>query len=113
MNYPKITLALSLLICFHFSFGQKKQEPETVAKAPAATTIDSKVTGMKKYVGYFEFYYDEKTDKIHLVIDKLNQEFLYVESLAAGIGSNDIGLDRNQLGKERVVKFEKRGTQVL
>jgi hypothetical protein len=36
-----------------------------------------------------------------------------VESLTAAVGSNDIGLDRNQLGKERVVKFEKRGNKVL
>ncbi len=68
---------------------------------------------MKKYSGYFEFYYDEKQDKIFLVIDKFDTEFLYVESLTAGIGSNDIGLDRNQLGSERIVKFERRGPKVL
>src|SRR5690606_5989590 len=40
-------------------------------------------------------------------------EFLYVNSLPAGIGSNDIGLDRGQLGDERIVKFERRGPKVL
>ncbi|MBS1557313.1 MAG: zinc-dependent metalloprotease [Bacteroidetes bacterium] len=68
---------------------------------------------MKKYEGYFNFYYDEKQDKIHLLIDKLDTELLYIPSLTAGVGSNDIGLDRNQLGRERVVKFEKRGPKVL
>lgn len=48
-----------------------------------------------------------------LEVDKINQEFLYVNSLAAGIGSNDIGLDRGQLGGERVVKFEKHGNKLL
>ncbi|HNP07293.1 MAG TPA: DUF5117 domain-containing protein, partial [Cyclobacteriaceae bacterium] len=68
---------------------------------------------MKKYEGFFEFYYDEKQDKIFLVIDKFNEEFLYINSLSAGIGSNDIGLDRGQLGGERIVKFDKRGPKVL
>ncbi|MEM1358169.1 MAG: zinc-dependent metalloprotease, partial [Bacteroidota bacterium] len=39
--------------------------------------------------------------------------FLYVNSLAAGLGSNDIGLDRNQLGSSRVVYFERIGPKVL
>ncbi|MBL7866191.1 MAG: DUF5117 domain-containing protein, partial [Cyclobacteriaceae bacterium] len=68
---------------------------------------------MKQFGGYFEYYYDEKQDKIFLVIDKLDTEFLYVNSLTAGVGSNDIGLDRNQLGAERVVKFDRRGPKVL
>ncbi|MTI21275.1 DUF5117 domain-containing protein [Fulvivirga sp. RKSG066] len=68
---------------------------------------------MTKYEGFFDYYYDEKTDKIYLEIDKFNQEFIYVNSLAAGVGSNDIGLDRNQLGNTRVVMFERRGPKIL
>ncbi len=68
---------------------------------------------MTKYEGFFNYYYDSKTDKIFLELDKLNEEFLYVQGLAAGIGSNDIGLDRNQLGRERVVKFIRRGPKIL
>lgn len=63
--------------------------------------------------GYFPFYWDAKTGKIWLEINRLNTEFLYVNSLAAGVGSNDIGLDRGQLGGERVVKFVKTGPKVL
>lgn len=48
-----------------------------------------------------------------LEVGKVGQEFLYVNSLAAGIGSNDIGLDRGQLGGERVVRFEKHGNKLL
>ncbi|TRX49359.1 DUF5117 domain-containing protein [Fulvivirga sp. M361] len=68
---------------------------------------------MQKFEGYFEFYYDKKEDKVLLVIDKFDEEFLYVNSLAAGLGSNDIGLDRNQLGNSRVVKFDRRGPKIL
>ena len=45
--------------------------------------------------------------------DKIDYEFLYVPSLSSGIGSNDIGLDRGQLGRERIVKFIKRGNKLL
>ncbi|MGV6832530.1 MAG: zinc-dependent metalloprotease [bacterium] len=65
------------------------------------------------YEGYFDFYYEEKTDKIYLKVENLDQEFLYINSLASGVGSNDIGLDRGQLGQERVVKFQKAGNKLL
>jgi hypothetical protein len=67
----------------------------------------------KKYEGLFDFYYDEKNDKIFLEVDKLDHEFLYVYSLSSGIGSNDIGLDRGQLGNEQVVYFKKAGNKLL
>ena len=68
---------------------------------------------VQKFEGYFTFYYDESKDKIFLEVDKLETEFLYVNSLSEGIGSNDIGLDRGQLGGERVVKFQKAGNKLL
>ena len=68
---------------------------------------------IQKFEGYFTFYYDESKDKIFLEIEKLEQEFLYVNSLSEGVGSNDIGLDRGQLGGERVVKFQKAGNKLL
>jgi len=71
---------------------------------------DKKLTD---YKGYFNFYYEEAQDKIFLEVEHLDHEFLYVSSLASGVGSNDIGLDRGQLGRERVVKFVKAGNKLL
>ena len=68
---------------------------------------------LKGYNGFFNFHYEASTDKIYLEVNDLEQEFLYVNSLATGIGSNDIGLDRGQLGQERLVKFEKAGNKLL
>lgn len=68
---------------------------------------------MKKNPGFMEYYYDEKQDKLFLLIDKFDTELLYINSLAAGIGSSDIGLDRGQLGGERIIKFERRGPKVF
>ena len=66
-----------------------------------------------KYEGLYNFYYDESQDKIYLEVNDLNKEFLYVYSLRSGIGSNDIGLDRGQLGNEQVVFFKKAGNKLL
>ncbi len=69
--------------------------------------------GVSKYEGYINFYYDENEDKVYLEISKLNDEFLYVRALSEGVGSNDIGLDRGQLGGGFVVKFIKAGNKLL
>ena len=63
--------------------------------------------------GFFNFNYDEKSGKIFLDVDKLNYDFLYINSLTTGLGSNDIGLDRGQLGDERLVRFKKYGNKLL
>lgn len=107
-------IALFIIVIFvSLNVLAQKKRQESMPAAAGLTAIEAKVTGMKKYAGFFDFYYDEKQDKIFLVIDKFETELLHVESLTAAVGSNDIGLDRNQMGKERVVKFEKRGNKVL
>lgn len=68
---------------------------------------------LKLHEGFFDFYYEESTDKIYLKVSNLEEEFLYVNFLATGIGSNDIGLDRGQLGNERLVYFQKSGNKLL
>ena len=68
---------------------------------------------MTKKEGFVPFYLDEEKGKIYLEIPFFDQELLYVNSLTAGVGSNDIGLDRGQLGDTRVVEFRKTGNKVL
>lgn len=75
--------------------------------------IADKTKQMRKLPGYFSLYWDERKGRLWLEIDKWDVEFLYLDSLPAGIGSNDIGLDRGQLGEGRVVKFQRVGPKVL
>jgi hypothetical protein len=82
-------------------------------KAQKVDNILSKTQGLTKYTGYFNFYWDDKTGKVFLEIDGFNKEFLYVNSLPSGVGSNDLGLDRGQIGDSRIVKFIKIGPKVL
>jgi hypothetical protein len=79
----------------------------------AQDTIEEKTEGMQKYEGFFNFWWDQDSGKIWLEIDRFEEEFLYVNSLAAGVGSNDIGLDRSQLGDSRIVFFRKTGPKIL
>jgi hypothetical protein len=88
----------------------------TMLQTSAATTpatIAGKTKNMTPYPGFFNFWWDEKEGKLWLEIEEFGKEFLYVHSLPAGIGSNDIGLDRGQLGGERIVKFVKTGPKIL
>ncbi len=75
--------------------------------------ISEKTEGLTITEGFFDYYFDDDQAKIWLVVDKLNYEFLYANYLAAGVGSNDIGLDRSQQGGERIVYFEKRGPKLF
>lgn len=68
---------------------------------------------MEKKEGFITLLTDEDKGKVYLEVDKLDFEFLYVNSMPAGIGSNDIGLDRGQLGRTRIVEFRKSGNKLL
>ena len=70
-------------------------------------TIEEKTKDLKKYEGYFNFYWDENAGKIWLEVNQLRYRISLCESLPAGLGSNDIGLDRGLLGGARIVKFKR------
>ena len=76
-------------------------------------TIAGKTSGFEKHEGFFDYYWDSRSGKIWLEIDRWEVEFLYMNSLSTGVGSNDIGLDRYQLGRTRLVRFERVGPRVL
>tara|TARA_Y200000002_G_scaffold162968_1_gene134540 strand:+ start:5443 stop:7962 length:2520 start_codon:yes stop_codon:yes gene_type:complete len=78
-----------------------------------AQNILEKVGDLEASEGFFTYYYDDGEDRLWLRVTELNKEFLYANYLAAGVGSNDIGLDRSQQGGERVVYFEKRGPKLF
>ncbi len=94
---------LALMLCFVWAGAKAQKDDE----------IDAKTKGLVKCAGYFNFYLDYKTGHVLLEVDKFDTEFLYVNSLPAGVGSNDLGLDRGQIGGSRIVKFVKSGPKVF
>ena len=83
-------LLLSIILVSSFSFSQETD-----------------------YEGFMNFSYNNDSGKIILEIKNLDSEFMYINSLSRGVGNNDLGLDRGQLGNSRVVYFTKRGNKIL
>lgn len=79
----------------------------------AIKSINDFTAQMNHFPGYFSFFYDTENGKVYLKVDKLEQQFLLQQSLPYGVGSNDIGLDRGQLGNTHLVKFERFGDKVM
>ena len=77
------------------------------------TTIKSFTQNFEKKEGFLNYYWDNNKGRVYLEVKNLNQEMIYVNYLSAGVGSNDIGLDRGQIGGTRIIKFIKMGPKVL
>ncbi len=90
-----------MLLCFPFLLQAQNN------------SIAEKTKTMELHKGYFNYYWDAAQGKIFLAVDKLETPFLYVNSLPAGLGSNDIGLDRGQIGDSRIVFFQRVGKKLL
>ncbi len=67
-------------------------------------TIAEATKDFEKMDGFVPMYWDKAEGKIFLQIGHWNREFLYIASLPAGLGSNDIGL-----GSRPVVGTTRRG----
>jgi hypothetical protein len=98
-------ILLCLLIAFASSAG--------AAEKSAVPTIAKAVQNSQYMDGFFDIYWDETRGKLYLKLESFDRPFIYVSSLARGIGSNDLGLDRGQLGATRLVQFTRVGPRVL
>jgi len=106
-------LTVFLIICSLTAQAQRSKKKNVTVQETKLNMLQSKALA---YQGFFDFYYEENSGKVFLKVNKERQidtKFLYINSLSAGIGSNDIGLDRGQLGDERVVYFSKAGNKLL
>src|ERR1035441_10371661 len=101
--------ALCVLAALH------AQQPGRGAAPPPARTpsIEERATDMTKIDGLFPVYWEERTGNLYLEIPRLDTPVLYATGIAAGLGSNDIGLDRGQEGSGKIVTFERVGPRVL
>jgi len=81
--------------------------------APAEKDPLAGIGDYKLFDGFMDLYWDDKGGRLLLKIEAFDEAFIYQSGLARGIGSNDIGLDRGQLGSTRVVEFRRSGPRVL
>ncbi|MEM9056527.1 MAG: zinc-dependent metalloprotease, partial [Pseudomonadota bacterium] len=79
------------------------------AVAQEAPSVDA----MRALPGFVNLFWDEGAGRLWLEPGPMDREMLYVTSMARGVGSNDLGLDRGQLGSTRVVSFQRIGARVF
>ncbi len=75
--------------------------------------IRAHVADMQAMDGFVDLYWDENDGRLLLKIEQFDSPFIYVSALARGVGSNDLGLDRGQIGSTRLARFARSGPRVL
>jgi hypothetical protein len=106
-THRSLLAVMSALIVCLLPIGR----PALAADAPQ--TLAQKIAGMERKDGFFPLDWDAKAGKLYLEISRLDDDFLLLDQLPYGIGSNDVGLDRGQLGQGRIVHFSRVGGKVL
>ena len=79
----------------------------------AERPISQQLPSLEEFDGFVDMYWDDSKGRLLLKIEAFDEPFLYQSSLARGVGSNDLSLDRGQLGSTRVVEFQRSGPKVL
>jgi Met-zincin/Domain of unknown function (DUF5117) len=103
-------LVVATLVLLAAGLNAQPQPPQRPSPIPS---IEDRTNGMRKIDGYFPLYWDEQTGSLFVEIPRLDTDFLLSTGLSAGLGSNDIGLDRGQGGAGRIVRFERVGPRVM
>src|SRR6201999_585342 len=84
------------------------------AAPPAKSNeLEMRLAKMQKLDGFLPLYWDETNGRLLMEVSRFGEELLYRESLAAGGGSNPIGLDRAEGGDGFIVRFDRVGPKVL
>ncbi|MEE9179360.1 MAG: DUF5117 domain-containing protein, partial [Vicinamibacteria bacterium] len=83
------------------AFGQASSEEN---RSPSIPSIEDKTRDMAHLEGFFDLYWE---------VGLWDKEFLYQVSLASGLGSNPVGLDRGQLGRTHLLEARRVGPTVL
>ncbi|BAO56181.1 zinc-dependent metalloprotease [Nonlabens marinus] len=113
MKYLPTLASYLIVFCSAFAPCQARHTLDKFAFAKANFIKAQSTENPQQFKGFFNFIYDDDKGTILLEVKELDKEFLYVHSLSTGLGSNDIGLDRGQLGDGVVVKWVKAGNKLL
>ncbi|MBT8397779.1 MAG: zinc-dependent metalloprotease, partial [Gemmatimonadetes bacterium] len=102
-----VTLLLVLALLPSALTGQGGGESQSLP------TIEEKTEGMTRIDGFFPLYYEAEFDRLWMEVSRFDTEVLHMGGLAAGLGSNDVGLDRGSSSGSRIVFFERHGRKVM
>lgn len=103
---------LPIWLIFLISFLALRQETTRAAEIEPLPSIVETTASLRYEGGFFDVYWDDDQGRLLLKIDRWGDEFLMLDSLASGLGSNPVGLDRGQLGDERLCSWKRVGRRV-
>lgn len=85
------------------------------AQAPAAAppSFAERTSSLRKIDGFLPLWWDAARGALLMDVTRLDADFLYQVSLATGLGSNPVGLDRGVPVSTHLVRFERTGPRVL
>jgi hypothetical protein len=107
MTASRLSLAAVLAAAFAASSATAQQP------SPVATSIVARTTGLERRDGFIPVYLNDRTGAVWLELPADATRALFMTTLATGLGSNDLGLDRGSGGGVRVARFDKVGERVL
>ncbi len=107
-----IPLTAVMLTIYGAASAQNRPAPSENrgTEARPVATIASITQNLKKFDGFYTFYYDERTGKVYLEISNFDKDFLYFSSLVDGIGNG--GPERGQASSV-ITRFIKVGPKVF
>jgi hypothetical protein len=92
-------------------------QPSTAQRSGSAPeslpSIEERTAGLARMDGMLPLYWDAEMGRLWMEIPQLDTEMIHYVGYGAGLGSNDLGLDRGALRGSRIVKFERVGRKVL
>ncbi len=100
--------AVGLLVC-----GLLLGPARSAVHAQALPSIAEATAGATAMEGFFNLYWDDASGRLYWEIDELETEFIYLVSMASGLGSNPVGIDRGQLGGSFVLAARRVGPRVI
>src|SRR6056297_1778547 len=112
MTMTRRLLPPALLILLALAFPAFAAEQPADDRAGESAEVLA-IAAWQAMPGFIDMYWDAEGGRLMLALDAFDEPFIYQSSLARGVGSNDIGLDRGQLGATRLVEFRRVGPRVL
>ena len=109
-NLPTPLVAALAALTLGPAHGTATAQARGAAEMPS---IEDRTASMELMDGFLPIYWDEAEGKIWLEIDVWDTDVLHAAGVGAGLGSNDIGIDRGQQAGSRVVRFHRVGPRVL
>ncbi|MGD0992761.1 MAG: hypothetical protein ABR998_09845 [Gemmatimonadales bacterium] len=112
---PRVVCALPFAVALAGALPASAQVPSAPpgAQAAVATGIASRAQGMERREGFVTVYLDRAQGTLFLELPHDSLRVLAFFTLATGLGSNPIGLDRGANGPNHVARFVRDGNRVL